>query len=146
MLSLYSKEKIEQIAKSDANFTFARLVDGTLIAKGIKRYEFAQQVGCATKTISRICNGDKMEKKVAIAIGIVLGLCAVDIDKLIYLQGYALSPVISPDKQYIEVIDKISGSGAKRLCDCNEELRNLRVMDKDLLENFHRYPSRTKKK
>lgn len=100
--------------------------------------EFAEVIGYNRKTFTRIFNGNHVDKKTVISIGVAFGLNFEHMQMFLDLQGYALTPTIPLEEKYIEVIQKINGRGGKRIAECNIALIELGIEEQYLFGNFTR--------
>lgn len=117
------------------NWNFARLFEDVFVAKNIKCQTLADTVGCTTRTLTRFFNGEKLpSKRLAIALGVALGLNLDEMILFLYYAGYTLSYTLDVDRNYIQAIKKTEGmSGTKRIFDCDTILCNNNVQEKNWL-------------
>lgn len=128
------KGTFREIVEKHPSLSFAELVDALLIAKEIKISTLANQTGYDRKTITRICQNECMpHKKTVLTMGVAFGLNLVEMYYFLFKTGYTLCPTIPLDSIYIRVIQKVGGSGKKRIDKCIEELKTNGVKKKNLL-------------
>lgn len=111
---------------------FAQLVDEMINAKKISRTRLAEIIGYDRKIFNRL--SDYIPPKTTIiGIGVVFGFGVKEMNLFLRLAGYTLCETLPQDAKYIDVIQTIKGSGAKRFVACNEKLHDLGINEKYLL-------------